>query len=295
MDFDLEAFLTLAAFVTGIVWLLDALLFARKRRLKAEGTDMASVTGGMTVVVPKKRREPIIVEYAKSFFPVFLIVLLLRTFVVEPFHVPSSSMVPTLLVGDFILVNKFDYGLRLPVIHTKVLKLGEPQRGDVAVFHYPEATAVGFCEQNPSCGAGGLQEVKRSAGTDYVKRIIGIPGDHIVYRGETLYINGVKVPDKALGLYSGSDMMGAVLHQEKLDDMDHDLLIIPGAEHNQGEWTVPAGKYFVMGDNRDNSFDSRYWGFVPEQNLVGRAFFIWMNWDAFHNAKLWHRIGDVIH
>ncbi|HVC28937.1 MAG TPA: signal peptidase I [Gammaproteobacteria bacterium] len=295
MDFDLEAFLTLAAFVTGIVWLLDALLFARKRRLKAEGTDIASVTGGMTVVVPKKRREPIIVEYAKSFFPVFLIVLLLRTFVVEPFHVPSSSMVPTLLVGDFILVNKFDYGLRLPVIHTKVLKLGEPQRGDVAVFHYPEATAVGFCEQNPACGVGGLQEVKRSAGTDYVKRIIGIPGDHIVYRGETLYINGVKVPDKALGLYSGSDMMGAVLHQEKLDDMDHDLLIIPGAEHNQGEWTVPAGKYFVMGDNRDNSFDSRYWGFVPEQNLVGRAFFIWMNWDAFHNAKLWHRIGDVIH
>ncbi|HVC37528.1 MAG TPA: signal peptidase I, partial [Gammaproteobacteria bacterium] len=242
----------------------------------------------------KKWRDPILVEYAKSFFPVFLIVLLLRTFVVEPFHVPSSSMVPTLLVGDFILVNKYDYGLRLPVIRTKILPLGEPHRGDVAVFHYPEASALRYCEQNPACGPGGLQEVRRSAGVDYVKRIIGLPGDHIVYRGETLYINGAQIPDKALGLYAGSDMMGAVLHQEKLGKMIHNLLIIPGAEHNQGEWIVPSGQYFVMGDNRDNSFDSRYWGFVPEQNLVGRAFFIWMNWDAFHNSKLWHRVGDVI-
>jgi len=295
MDFDLEAFLTLATFVTGLIWLLDMLLFAKKRCLKSEGANDADLTGLATKAVAKKRREPIVVEYAKSFFPVFLIVLLLRSFVVEPFHVPSSSMVPTLLVGDFILVNKFDYGLRLPVTHNKILFIGEPHRGDVAVFHYPENSALRFCEQNPACGAGGLQEVQRSAGTDYVKRIIGIPGDHIVYRGETLYINGVQVPDKALGLYTGTDMMGAVLHQEKLDNMVHELLIVPGAEHNQGEWTVPPGQYFVMGDNRDNSFDSRYWGFVPEQNLVGRAFFIWMNWDAFHDAKLWHRVGDVIH
>ncbi len=295
MDFDLEAFLTLATIVTGMVWLLDALFVAKNRRLKSQNADKTPVTSGVTTVVTKKRRVPILVEYAKSFFPVFLIVLLLRTFVVEPFHVPSSSMVPTLLVGDFILVNKFDYGLRLPVIHDKIINIGEPHRGDVVVFHYPEKTALNFCEQNPGCSTGGLPEVKHSAGTDYVKRIIGIPGDHIVYRDETLYINGAPVPDTDLGLYSGSDMMGAVLHQEKLGDNAHKLIILPGAEHIQGEWTVPPGRYFVMGDNRDNSFDSRYWGFVPEQTLVGRAFFIWMNWDAFHDAKLWHRIGDVIH
>jgi signal peptidase I len=295
MDFDLEAFLTLATFVTGLIWLADMLFFAKRRGLKPSGADNASLTEIMPSAVARKRREPLVVEYAKSFFPVFLIVLLLRTFVVEPFHVPSSSMVPTLLVGDFILVNKYDYGLRLPVTHDKIFAIGEPHRGDVVVFHYPEKSALQYCEHNPDCGAGGLQEVRRSAGTDYVKRVIGIPGDHIVYHGETLYINGVQITDKALGLYAGSDMMGAVLHQEKLGNMFHELLLVPGAEHNQGEWTVPPGQYFVMGDNRDNSFDSRYWGFVPEQNLVGRAFFIWMNWDAFHDAKLWHRIGNVIH
>jgi signal peptidase I len=295
MDFDLEAFLTLATFVSGLIWLLDALFFARRRHMKSNAAVNADLIAPMTKITSGRRREPVLVEYAKSFFPVFLIVLLLRTFVVEPFHVPSSSMVPTLLVGDFILVNKYEYGLRLPVIHNKVFSIGEPHRGDVVVFHYPEKSALKFCEQNPSCGYGGLQEVRRSAGTDYVKRVIGLPGDHIVYRGETLYINGVKASDKAIGPYAGIDMMGAILHQEMLGDMSHELLIVPGAEHNQGEWTVPKGQYFVMGDNRDNSFDSRYWGFVPEKNLVGRAFFIWMNWDAFHDAKLWHRIGDVIH
>lgn len=293
MDFDLEAFLTLATIVTGLVWLLDALFFARKRRAQAANASGAQVTD-VNVSVAKKRRDPILIEYAKSFFPVFLIVLLLRTFVVEPFHVPSSSMVPTLLVGDFILVNKFNYGLRLPVIHYKIVPLGEPHRGDVVVFHYPEKSALIYCAQNPACGPGGLQEVRTSAGTDYVKRIIGLPGDKIVYRGETLYINGAQVPDKDLGLYAGPDTMGAVLHQEKFSDKTFNMLITPGAGHLQGEWTVPTGQYFVMGDNRDNSFDSRYWGFVPEHNLVGRAFFIWMNWDAFHDSKLWNRVGDVI-
>ena len=294
MDFDLEAFLTLATLVTGLIWLIDALFFAGQRHRKAEGADNPTVTGAITGSKKKEGRDPILIEYSKSFFPVFLIVLLLRTFVVEPFHVPSSSMVPTLLVGDFILVNKFEYGLRLPVIHTKILQLGEPHRGDVVVFHYPETSALLYCEQNPSCGLAGLQEVRRSEGTDYVKRIIGVPGDHIVYRGETLYINGIQASDKDLGLYTGSDMMGAVLYREQIGKMTHNILVNPGSEHSQGEWTVPPGQYFVMGDNRDNSFDSRYWGFVPEHNLVGRAFFIWMNWDAFHDAKLWHRVGDVI-
>src|SRR5574340_1145091 len=227
MDFDLEAILTLLTVLSGLIWLVDALVFARRRRRKQEA--QGSVMAGTPAT--KKRRDPILVEYSRSFFPVLLLVLLLRTFVVEPFHIPSSSMVPTLLVGDFILVNKFDYGLRLPITHTKILRIGEPKRGD----------------------------------------------------------------DMVLGLYTGPDQMGAMLHQEDLDGVKHDTLIIPGMEHKQGEWTVPPGEYFVMGDNRDNSSDSRYWKFVPEKNIIGKAFFVWMNWDAFHDSALWHRVGTVIH
>ena len=295
MDFDLEAFLTLATIITGLIWLSDVLYFSRHRLPKSTLGDQNKQDIAKTKSGKIARREPIVIEYAKSFFPVFLIVLLLRCFLVEPFHVPSSSMVPSLLVGDFILVNKYDYGLRLPMIHYKVVPIGEPQRGDVVVFHYPESSALRYCEQNPACGPLGLQEVRHSAGTDYVKRIIGLPGDRIVYRHETLYINGIEVPDKSMGLYKGPEISGAELYQENLGKVIHDILIIPGAQPVQGEWTVPADEYFVMGDNRDNSFDSRYWGFVPEKDLVGRAFFIWMNWDAFHDAKLWHRVGDVIH
>ncbi|MGB9428367.1 MAG: signal peptidase I [Gammaproteobacteria bacterium] len=289
MDFDLEAILTLATIVAGLIWLIDALFFARKRH---PGLPDADLTDAAEKATTKKHRDPLLVEYAKSFFPVLLIVLLLRTFVVEPFHIPSSSMVPTLLVGDFILVNKFDYGLRLPVIHTKIIPIGEPKRGDVMVFHFPEQSAIRYCASNDSCAES---EIRKSAGTDFIKRVIGLPGDHIVYRGETLYINGVQIPDQALGLYEGPDLMGAALHRETLDNVVHDTLIMNGQPHRQGEWTVPAGEYFVMGDNRDNSWDSRYWGFVPEKNIVGRAFFVWMNWDAFHNSALWRRVGNIIH
>lgn len=268
MDFDLETILTVLTVVSGLIWLVDALVFARPRRRRQQA-QAAPVAGAPAA---KKRRDPVVVEYSKSFFPVLLAVLLLRTFVAEPFHIPSSSMVPTLLVGDFILVNKFDYGLRLPITHTKVVGIGEPKRGDVIVFRYPPDPKV-----------------------DYIKRVIGLPGDHIVYQGETLYINGRRIPDKVLGLYTGPDQLGAVLHQEDLDGVVHDTLIIPGMEHKQGEWTVPPGEYFVMGDNRDNSSDSRYWGFVPERNILGKAFFVWMNWDAFHDSALWHRVGTVIH
>ncbi|MGA9852336.1 MAG: signal peptidase I [Gammaproteobacteria bacterium] len=271
MDFDFEAILTLLTALAGLIWLADALFFARKRQLKTQRPGGSAVAVGAERKV-KKRREPILVEYAKSFFPVLLIVLLLRSFVVEPFHIPSSSMVPTLLVGDFILVNKFDYGLRLPILHTRIIPVGKPERGDVMVFRYPPDPTV-----------------------DYIKRVIGLPGDRIVYRGETLYINGVQVPDKVLGFYGGPDQMGAVLHQETLGKVVHGTLIIPGMEHKQGEWTVPPGEYFMMGDNRDNSSDSRYWGFVPQKNIVGKAFFIWMNWDAFHDSALWRRMGKVIH
>lgn len=263
MHFDFEAILTLATAFTGIVWLVDALWFAKRRRtaVQAEAAE-----------APVKAREPILVDYSKSFFPVILLVLLLRSFLAEPFHIPSSSMVPTLLVGDFILVNKYDYGIRLPVLHTKVINVGEPKRGDVVVFRYPGDTSV-----------------------DYIKRIVGLPGDHIVYRNKTLYINGVMMQKDALGAYSGPDADGAELSREHLGDVAHEVLTIPGQYSREGEWTVPEGEYFAMGDNRDNSSDSRYWGFVPEQNLVGKAFFIWMNIDAFKDSSLWHRVGNTIH
>jgi signal peptidase I len=267
MHFDFEAILTLATFITGLVWLVDALWFAPRRLAAAPAPEP-----GTEAQAPAKPREPVIVDYSKSFFPVILLVLLLRSFLAEPFHIPSSSMVPTLLIGDFILVNKYDYGIRLPVLHTKLVNIGEPKRGDVAVFRYPRDTSE-----------------------DYIKRIVGLPGDHIVYRNKTLYINGVEMKQDLVGPYTGRDADGALLSHEHLGDVTHDVLTVPGQYSQEGEWTVPAGEYFAMGDNRDNSSDSRYWGFVPEQNLVGKAFFIWMNWDAFHDSSLWHRVGNVIH
>ncbi|MGH8321653.1 MAG: signal peptidase I, partial [Gammaproteobacteria bacterium] len=186
--------------------------------------------------------------------------------------------------------------LRLPVIHSKIIPVGEPRRGDVIVFHYPEASARQYCEKNPLCmETGGMREVYSSAGEDYIKRVIGMPGDHIAYRGGKLTINGARIPDAALGLYYGHDALGATKHQEKFGDTTHDILSFGGQTGPKGEWVVPQGEYFVMGDNRNNSFDSRYWGFVPERDVVGKAFFIWLNIDALHNSALWHRTGKVIH
>lgn len=267
MHFDFEALLTLATIVTGIIWLVDALFFAKRRKAA-----LPAVEPGAEGTEPTKPREPVVVDYSKSFFPVILLVLVLRSFLAEPFHIPSSSMVPTLLIGDFILVNKYDYGIRLPVLHTKIINVGEPKRGDVVVFRYPRDTSE-----------------------DYIKRIVGLPGDHIVYRNKTLYINGVEMQRAVVGPYTGPDADGAELSHEHLGGVTHDVLTVPGQYSQEGDYTVPEGEYFAMGDNRDNSSDSRYWGFVPEQNLVGKAFFIWMNWDAFHDSSLWHRVGDVIH
>src|SRR6185312_10459947 len=222
MHFDFEMILTLATLLTGLVWLVDALLFAPKRRKAAP-----AVEPGAEPVIPP---EPIVVDYSKSFFPVILLVLVLRSFLAEPFHIPSSSMVPTLLVGDFILVNKYDYGIRLPVLHTKIIPIGEPKRGDVAVFRFPN---------DPS--------------EDFIKRIVGLPGDHIVYRDKTLYINGVVMAKDDRGAYTGpdADTEGSQLADEHLGQMTHQLLTVPGRFGNEGEWTVGAGEYFAMGDNRD--------------------------------------------
>jgi signal peptidase I len=184
---------------------------------------------------------------------------------------------PTLLVGDFILVNKFAYGIRLPVINTKIIDLGAPKRGDIIVFRYPEDPSV-----------------------DYIKRVVGVPGDHITYHNKVLTINGQVVPEQYIGTYEGdgggAGMTGASLRKEGLDHVQHDILIMPERESREVDFVVPAGQYFVMGDNRDNSRDSRYWGTVPDKNLVGKAFMIWMNWDGDATSSIsWNRIGTIVH
>ena len=274
MDFDFALLLVALTFVTGIIWALDRAFFAAGRQARAEALGAA----GGTEAERQQRmleaaREPAIVEYARSFFPVILIVLLFRSFLAEPFKIPSGSMMPTLLVGDFILVNKFAYGLRLPVLNTKIVDVGAPQRGDVFVFRYP---------RNPK--------------VDYIKRVIGLPGDEITYRNKTLYVNGKEIPQSYVGPYVGSGdegrkMAGAEIHHEMLPGAEHDLLTWPLHAGAEGTFRVPAGHYFAMGDNRDNSEDSRYWGFVPEANLVGKAFVIWMNWDGGIDFK---RIGTLV-
>jgi signal peptidase I len=275
MNFDFPTILVLLTLLTGGIWAADAMFWAPKRR--------ASVAVSRADKAHAALKEPVIVEYARSFFPIILIVLLLRSFLVEPFRIPSNSMMPTLLTGDFILVNKFAFGLRLPLTHTKILDLGEPERGDVVVFRYPV---------DPS--------------TDFIKRVIGVPGDHIAYRGKTVYVNGEPLEQQTAGMYagfgSGIGMTGFDIRIEHVDDVNHEILVNPNAPDfapscawllNQ-PLTVPPGSYFVMGDNRDQSSDSRCWGLVPEENLVGKAFFIWMNWDVANGGPNWSRIGGTI-
>lgn len=240
--------------ITGLIWLIDSFVWAPKR--------------------VAEDKEPLVVEYARSFFPIILAVLVIRSFIVEPFRIPSASMLPTLHVGDFILVNKFAYGIRLPVLNTKILDTSEPERGDVVVFRYPNDPNI-----------------------DYIKRIVGLPGDKVGYFDKTIYINGE--PVEHLQKQKDSSLISLVpsriqLHAEQLGEHKHNVLIDYDIRRVEGEWVVPEGEYFAMGDNRDNSNDSRYWGTVPEKNLVGRAFFIWMSWDWNAGGIVWHRIGSAI-
>lgn len=266
MIFDFSFILVAATLLTGVIWAIDSLAFKPQRVAAA----------GAKGIAPENIREPMVVEYARSFFPVILIVLLIRSFLFEPFRIPSDSMMPTLLDGDFIFVNKFSYGLRLPVINTKIIPVGDPQRGDVIVFRLP-----------------------RDPATNYIKRLVGLPGDHIVVRGQNLYINGERVPTDLNGTYTGHGVIGATLATEHLGDVDHSVLYLRDRYDGEGrdyDEIVPAGHYFFMGDNRDNSKDSRFFdvGFVPERNLVGKAVRIWLNWDL-PNAPIWDRIGTPIH
>ena len=270
MNVDFAAVMLAATFLTGAIWAYDSLVLAPKR--KAQPVEGASAG---EVDTEESTKEPLIVEYAKAFFPVILIVLLLRSFLVEPFRIPSGSMMPTLLSGDFILVNKFTYGIRLPVLDTKVIDMGEPERGDVVVFRFPKDPSI-----------------------DYIKRVIGLPGDRISYRGKVVYVNDKPMKLTDQGGYQGEgtalSMTGAQLAEEQLGDVTHQVLMRFESGPRDGEFRVPDGHYFVMGDNRDNSNDSRFWGTVPEKNLVGKAFMIWMNWDKVDNTVRFSRIGGSI-
>ena len=276
MNFDFETIMVVATIITGVVWAIDIKVWKPKREETAADLEKTYQGGDKEEVVEQARKEPILVEYARSFFPVILIVLILRSFLVEPFRIPSGSMIPTLKVGDFILVNKFSYGIRLPVLDAKVIGIGEPERGDVVVFRFPKDPSI-----------------------DYIKRVIGLPGDRIAYRNKSVYINGERVPVNKLGPYTetkdGLPIPGANRMNEQISkEVNHEILIESMRPAFNGEWIVPENHYFVMGDNRDNSNDSRFWGFVPEKNLVGEAFMIWMNWNFEDGGIEWSRIGNSI-
>ena len=273
---------------TGVLYAADKLIFRPQRKAKAarlladfDVRNRAALDRHEPIVEQERKsledgtvRQPAWLEYTASFFPVILVVFLLRSFLFEPFRIPSGSMVPTLEIGDLILVNKYEYGIRLPVVNKKVLELGQPQRGDVMVFRYP-----------------------LNAAQDYIKRVVGLPGDRIEYVNKQLTINGQPVPlQKTEPYYDSERMRSYPQFVERLADTSHRLIVDdsvsagtsreapgnthPGACQYSGSGVVcqvPPGHYFMMGDNRDNSEDSRFWGFVPDENIVGRAFFIWMN------------------
>lgn len=282
--------------VTGVIWFLDVFYLARQRRAKANAVlaefdsrnaklaaeGIKPDPSARSALAASLLRQPTWIEYSGSFFPVIALVFFLRSFLYEPFKIPSSSMVPTLQIGDLILVNKYTYGIRLPIINKKIIELNNPQRGDVMVFKYPK---------DPSL--------------DYIKRVVGIPGDKISYKNKRLSVNGKDISYDSLSDYLDEERLtyykqylenlSGTAHKILVDDRAPSYISPPRVfpQHElctynlQGfTCTVPAGHYFMMGDNRDNSEDSRYWGFVPDENIVGKAFFVWMN---FGNLK---RIGS---
>ncbi len=282
MNLDFPLILMVAVLVSGALALLDRLWLAPRRRRAVENYQ-AQVATPDAAVVERLQKEPVPVEYGKSLFPVLALVFVLRSFLFEPFQIPSGSMIPTLQIGDFILVNKFSYGVRLPVLDVKLIPVGDPQRGDVMVFKYPEDPRI-----------------------NYIKRVVGVPGDVVTYSfDKRLYINGEAVPEQWLGDEPGS-LGTARLYQEQLGN--HSYTIRKESRRRpepSREWVVPEGHYFMLGDNRDNSKDSRYWndphiapeymGMVPDSYIVGKASVIWMSWPTPKMGSVPHfnRVGLI--
>lgn len=279
MDFDIALLLTVAVLLTGALWGFDLLLLKPRRKARADAA-VARLRQGAEGEVPEETvaslvasemREPTLVEYAHSFFPVLLVVWVLRSFLAEPFTIPSGSMLPTLQVGDYILVNKYAYGLRLPVLGTEVIPVGKPQRGDIMVFKYPERPSQNF-----------------------IKRVVGVPGDRVRVRDGRVWVNDAELPREQVAFPGGEpwelyfrETSGAITHMIRHEEGRE-------AGSPQDEWVVPPGNYFMLGDNRDNSRDSRFWGFVPDQAIVGRASMIWMHKEPGLHLPSFGRNGKVL-
>ena len=298
MEFDFSAILLGLTVLFGVVWGLDRLFLykQRKARLDAAGEEY---------------RDPVPVDWSRSLFPVVLVVLLLRSFVAEPFRIPSGSMMPTLDVGDFILVNKFAYGLRMPAFNNKLVDLGEPQRGDVVVFRFPGY----LCQDGGKLVRSGDMSCNDPQAPvpaqNWIKRVIGLPGDSIEVHGAELWVNGQRVNAEEIGPYVGNPQrsvdqimlnMGATVWTEHLGKVNHMIARMPAyttpnsIPNDRVPSKVPQGCYLVMGDNRYDSLDSRWWGCMPEQNLAGKAFLIWMSWKGWGTGGVdFSRIGTVIH
>lgn len=253
--YDFSGLLLIATIAILVIWGLDSLIFRQKRK---QG-------------VP----PPFFIELLKSIFPIVLIVFVVRAVIFEPFRIPSGSMKPTLLEGDFILVNKYIYGIKVPLVGYKILNVSEPKRGDVMVFRYPKDTSL-----------------------DFIKRVIGVPGDKIRYENKIVYVNDKPLDQQFLENTADVDLSGYSQDvkelSEKIDDKIHKVWINAGQGEDKKEIVVPPGHYFTMGDNRDASDDSRYWGFVSQDLIVGKASYIWMSWDMLNKDIRWKRIGSAV-
>ena len=275
MELDLPLILMVATGLTGLVVLVDRLFLRRKRQ---ERIDALEQSGASQENILEATKEPFLIDQSRQFFPVLALVFVLRSFAFEPFQIPSGSMEPGLQVGDFILVSKFSYGLRVPGNGSTIIPVDQPQRGDVMVFFPPEDSRY------------------------FIKRVIGLPGDHIVYRDLRLTVNGEPVPTEVLGgkpAYAPTMVLG----EETMDNATPVVKWLPGRDREtgqaalwggpEGEWTVPDGHYFMMGDNRGNSGDSRMWGFVPEKNIVGKAVAVWMHWESWTSLPSFDRVKVI--
>lgn len=286
---NLPLILTLAVLITGVIWMLDLVLWARPRKAKLAAVeqqfqpiDTADEHKKATYEIAKEAasKEPLAVEYAKSFFPVLFIVFFLRSFLVEPFQIPSGSMIPTLQVGDFILVNKFAYGLRVPVLNKTFIPVGKPHRGDVMVFFPPHQPK-----------------------TYFIKRVIGIPGDKVRYANNVLYLNGVEIKQEFVkkafpewGSFCMNYRLQLTVVNEIIDGIPHKMQKCDQPSQLSAvdkTWTVEEGHYFMMGDNRDNSGDSRVWGTVSDDAIVGKAFAVWMHWEELMSIPSFDNVGVV--